>query len=262
MSDARVLTNLTFCLLPSCWSAAAAPASVNTQRTGRREDAARTSRCFDMDKFSDSMKKAGKTLIGKGENPEKARALYATAESKYQEATQAEGPQRKSLFLAAAKGFKDAADRWPDSALEQDALFLSGESYFFADYYPNANKQFEALLKKFPNSRYLDIVEGPPVCDRPVLAEMTTRNTRGRCWWPMLTDRSRPVFDDFGHAVRIYDRIRIDDPTGKLADDATLAAANAYFSVRRVHGRGQFLHRPAQDVPQQRTPVRGATTWD
>ena len=31
--------------------------------------------------------------------------------------------------------------------------------------------------------------------------------------------------------MRVYDRIRLDDPTGKLADDATLALGNAYFAV-------------------------------
>ena len=35
--------------------------------------------------------------------------------------------------------------------------------------------------------------------------------------------------DTKGHALRLYDKIRLDDPTGKLADDATMAAGNAYF---------------------------------
>jgi outer membrane protein assembly factor BamD (BamD/ComL family) len=30
--------------------------------------------------------------------------------------------------------------------------------------------------------------------------------------------------------MRVFDRIRLDDPTGKLADDATLALGNAYFA--------------------------------
>jgi hypothetical protein len=44
-----------------------------------------------------------------------------------------------------------------------------------------------------------------------------------------LTDDERPWRDTRGHALRLYDKIRLDDPTGKLADDATMAAANAYF---------------------------------
>jgi outer membrane protein assembly factor BamD (BamD/ComL family) len=49
-----------------------------------------------------------------------------------------------------------------------------------------------------------------------------------------LTNKERPWTDTFGHAIRIYDRMRLDDPTGKLADDATIAAANALFT------RGDF----------------------
>jgi outer membrane protein assembly factor BamD (BamD/ComL family) len=37
------------------------------------------------------------------------------------------------------------------------------------------------------------------------------------------------MFDKFGHGVRVFDKIRFDDPTGKLADDATMAGAIAHF---------------------------------
>ena len=37
-----------------------------------------------------------------------------------------------------------------------------------------------------------------------------------------MTDKQRPWADTFGNAVRIYNRMRLDDPTGKLADDATI----------------------------------------
>jgi outer membrane protein assembly factor BamD (BamD/ComL family) len=50
-----------------------------------------------------------------------------------------------------------------------------------------------------------------------------------------MTDNARPWRDSFGNAVRVYDRIRLDDPTGKLADDATMAAGNAKFAA------GKFL---------------------
>jgi outer membrane protein assembly factor BamD (BamD/ComL family) len=35
--------------------------------------------------------------------------------------------------------------------------------------------------------------------------------------------------------MRIFDKIRIDDPTGKLADDATLAAGNEHFAAGRFY---------------------------
>jgi tetratricopeptide (TPR) repeat protein len=237
MSEARVLTNLLCFFIAIVSVGGGCTSGLGHRRDSLSEDKSKS--LFDLDKLNDSMKKTGKQLIGKGENPAKARDLYSAAEDKYREASVAEGAERKPLFLAAAKGFKDAADRWPDSALEQDALFLSGESFFFADYYPKANTQYELLLKKFPNSRYLDLIESR----RFVIAQYWL-NWNDQHPRPLLVanllDRSRHAFDDFGHAVRVYDRIRIDDPTGKLADDATLAAANAYFSARRFMDADNF----------------------
>lgn len=179
-------------------------------------------------KLSDQIKNSAKTLVGKGYSPERARERYAEAEGQYQQAVQAQGDQRRSLFLSAAGAFRNAADRWPDSALEQDALFAAGESYFFADRYPKANDTYELLLKKYPNSKYLDKVEAR----RFSIAQywLALNRTDPQSFWEFnLTDKGRPVRSTFGNAVRIFDRIRIDDPTGKLADDATLAAGNAYF---------------------------------
>lgn len=188
---------------------------------------------------SDEFKKTAKKLIGRGENPDKARELYAAAEAKYQEAGQAEGAAKKKLYLEAAKGFHNAADRWPDSALEQDGLFLAGEAYFFADYYPKANNEFELLLKKYPNSRYLDLIEARRFSIAQYWLAWSDSHSRP-FFVANVTDRSRPAFDPFGQAVRVYDKIRIDDPTGKLADDATLAAGNAYFSAHRFMDADNF----------------------
>ena len=46
---------------------------------------------------------------------------------------------------------------------------------------------------------------------------------------PNFTDSKRPSFDTFGYAIRCFDAVRIDDPRGKLADEAVWNTANAYF---------------------------------
>jgi outer membrane protein assembly factor BamD (BamD/ComL family) len=194
---------------------------------------------FDVEKWPEQFNKTAKALIGKGENPQKARELYATADEQYRQAAASEGDQRQRWFLAAAKGFKDAADRWPDSALEEDALFLSGEAYFFADYYYKANGLYEQLLKKYTNSKHLDVVESRRFSIAQFWLDLNDRDPQS-FWAVNFTDRSRPWRDEFGHAVRVYDRIRIDDPTGKLADDATLAAGNAYFTQARYLDADNF----------------------
>ncbi len=136
-------------------------------------------------------------------------------------------------YKEAAAKYAVAADRWPDSPLEEDALFLKGESEFFSDQYPKAHDTFGGLLKKYANTRHLDTV---------IVREFDL----GRYWeqlhdakpmWPVtpnVTDGSRPMFDTFGYAVQAYERVRQYDPTGPWADASLMALGNAYLL------RGQF----------------------
>ena len=144
----------------------------------------------------------------------------------------------KTLFLdkkysEAAGKFATAADRWPDSPLEEDALFLQGESEFFADQYSKAHDTYGGLMKKYANTRYLDTV----VAREFALGRYWEQLQDSKPKWPVtpnVTDKSRPMFDTFGYAVQAYERVRLNDPTGPLADDSLMALGNAYFR------RGQY----------------------
>lgn len=193
------------------------------------ESGAGDSVLFSPDAMSAKIKESTKALVGKGYSPDKARERYAEATNQYLQAMRTQDDERIDLLLSAADDFTNAAERWPDSALEQDALFMAGESYFFADRYPKANDVYEELLKKYPNSKYLDMVDARRFSTAQYWLDMHKESPQS-FWSFNFFDKKRPMRDSFGHAVRIYDRIRIDDPTGKLADDATLAAGNAYFA--------------------------------
>ena len=65
---------------------------------------------------------------------------------------------REKKYAEAAPKFHTASWRWPDSTLEEDALFLEGECYFFDDQYGKAQDAYDNLLKKHGNTRYLDTV--------------------------------------------------------------------------------------------------------
>ncbi len=113
------------------------------------------------------------------------------------------------------------------------ALFLKGESEFFADQYPKAHDTFGGLLKKYSNTRYLDTA----VRREFAMGQYWERLQNAKPLWtvaPNVTDSGRPMFDTFGYAIQAYDRVRLYDPTGPLADDAVMATANAYFR------RGRF----------------------
>jgi TolA-binding protein len=139
---------------------------------------------------------------------------------------------REKKYDDAAKQFATAADRWPDTPLEEDALFWRAESFFFADRYSAADDAYDKLLKKYTYSHHLDTA-------------VKRQFAIGRYWeqfqaaephWPVtpnFVDKSRPLFDTWGRSIKAYEHSRLNDPTGPLADDALMATGNAYF----VHGR-------------------------
>ncbi len=156
----------------------------------------------------------------------------------YESAVAAEGADRQRLFERAAAEYAQAASRLKQSHYHEDALFWLGESYFFADKYPKSMAAFGELVKKYPNSRHLDMI-----CQRRFATAqywLGLKETDGFDKYPNLTNRRRPVVDTFGHAMRQFDRIRFDDPTGKLADDATMAAAVANYK-KGNYGRSDVL---------------------
>ncbi len=170
-----------------------------------------------------------------GQDRDKAETKLNQAHDIYRQAiTEWEGdPQGKpssKLFRKAANAFELAADRWPDSALEQDALFMQGEAHFFANDYVMANRAYETLLNRYPGTDKLDLVERRRFEIAQYWLELNRQKTNLGVKWA-VGDPKRPTFDLAGQARRILHRIRLDDPTGKIADDATLALANAFFEA-------------------------------
>ena len=132
----------------------------------------------------------------------------------------------------AGKKFLAAAKRWPDSSLEEDALFLAGENFFAADDYPEAHKAYQKLLKAHDYTHYLDKVTRRLFAMAQYWEKCAARDPSFKS--PVnLTDDTRPLIDTVGYALKAYDDIRMYDPTGPLADDAIMATANLYF----VRGR-------------------------
>jgi outer membrane protein assembly factor BamD (BamD/ComL family) len=173
-------------------------------------------------------------LTGNGPNAATAKQLFAQAEDLYAKALDAPPDRRAAAFSEAAEAYVAAAEKWPESLLEEDALFLAAESYFFSDQYPLANEQYEKLIKQHPNTRHMDAIDARRFAIAQYWLELDKKSPQNFFSVNMF-DKSTPWRDTRGHAFRVYDKIRVDDPTGKLSDDATLAAANAYFA------RGDFF---------------------
>jgi len=154
----------------------------------------------------------------------------------------AAGPKEdaRSQYVAASKEFAQAVKSHPGSAIAQDAQFMLGESHFFADNLTRAEKAYGVLQKQFPNSRHNDRVAARQFAIAQYWVE-TEKAGASKVMPVNFTDSKRPWFDVDGHAIRVLDQIRFDDPTGKLADDATMAAAVEHFRQGHYLEADEFL---------------------
>ena len=178
---------------------------------------------FGWDYFKgENIKKRWKKILGRGPNEPVARKALAEADSLF----------RDRKYAEAEKLYKVAIDRWPDSVIEEDALWQLAECWFFMDRYPKAEDCYDELVKKYANSRYLDrIAQRQFVIAQYWIALDQKHNYMTIV--PNLVDRSRPLFDTRGRAIKAYDHVRINDPRGPLADDSIMAQANAHFLDRQ-----------------------------
>jgi outer membrane protein assembly factor BamD (BamD/ComL family) len=189
-----------------------------------------------------------KAKAGYGPDQELAEQVYRRAQQQYQQAADMKEDTRRDAFEQAGKLFQQAAARWPDSRLEEECLFLAGESYFFADKYPKSEDLFAQLIRSYPHSSYMDAVDRR----RFAIAQYWLDHAEADPdlpTTPNLTDRDLPMFDKFGHGIRVLERIRLDDPTGQLADDATMLAAQAYLRKQNFARADELLNDLRQSFP-------------
>lgn len=161
---------------------------------------------------------------GYGPNEQVARDALAEAEQLL----------KQGEYSKAADACERALDRLPGSTIAHRAQFLLGECYFWQDKYVAARDAYDKLVSEQPNTRDLD-----------TLIERQWEIAR---YWeshhfdykpepslrPNFFDKTRPRLDTVGHAIKTYESIRLNDPTGPRADDAIMKTAGIYFR------RGQF----------------------
>jgi TolA-binding protein len=170
----------------------------------------------------ENVKRRWKKLVGRGPNEPVARKALAAADSLY----------REGNYKEAIPKYKQAIDRWPDSAIEEDAMWQLAECWFFTDQYPKAEDQYDELVKKYANTRYLDRIAQRQFVIAQYWIALDEKHHYATIV-PNFLDRSRPIFDTRGRALKAYDHVRINDPRGSLADDSVMAQANAHFLDRQ-----------------------------
>lgn len=174
------------------------------------------------------------------EDRDHAKSFYQQGDALFKQAASQSEQERKKTFTKAAKLFRKASEAAPGSAIEQDALFMQAESLFFADRLSDATDVYQTLQKEHSRNRHNDRVAARLFSISRYWID--TEKSEDKSWSPInLTDASRPTIDTDGHAIRVLDQIRYDDPTGRLADDATMAAAAEFIRQEKFVEADEFL---------------------
>ncbi len=178
---------------------------------------------FGFDYFkADNVHRRWKKVVGRGPNEQVARAAMDQADASF----------KGGDYQTAMPKYKQVVDRWPDSSLEEDALWQLGECQFFTDQYAKAEDTYDELVKKYANTKYLDRVAQRQFVIAQYWVALDDKH-RYATIVPNLFDRSRPLFDTRGRALKAFDHVRLNDPRGSLADDSIMAQANAHFLRRQ-----------------------------
>lgn len=182
-------------------------------------------------------------------NPPEAMALYHKGEElmkakKYKEA--------EKVF------WKEVAEKYKDYPIREDAVYMSGECYYFQKLYADAEDQYSLVIKEYTATRHLDEISRrkfeiaqkwlgfPPIITasqvQPVNFEDPTSTPPPKLDYkepsgvtytvpilPNFTDKTRPWFDTQGRALDALKSIWLNDPTGPLADDALMLSASYYL---------------------------------
>lgn len=153
-----------------------------------------------------------------------AKGLFAEGDQLYQQAVATNGDERAKLFRQAADKYEEGAKNWRSSTLEQDALLRAAESHFFAEDYYQAEQLYAKLIKEYPRNPYLDHVDSRrfEIADYWLKTDSVSHKPFVVINW---SDGKYPWNDTGGHGKRVLEKMRLDNPTGRVSDDATMRLA-------------------------------------
>lgn len=166
---------------------------------------------------------------------ELARSEYRQGDELFESAKDLQGSERTATFRKAAKKYQSAAKNWQSSGLEQDALMMAGESQFFAEDYDHAADTYAKLVKEYPRNPYLDHLD----TRRFEIADYWLKHDSAKhnpFFVVNFSDNKRPWNDTGGHGRRVLENMRLDNPTGRISDDATMRLGVDQFEKKKYEG--------------------------
>ncbi len=177
-------------------------------------------------------------------------------------------------YDAAAGEFKALAKKYYDYPVEEDALFMLAECRFAQKRYAWAQDAYDGLIKKYPSSRHLEKstrrlyaigamwLNGDDNTDTKELIQVSATDvTKPEAvkrkpppnsvpLVPNLTDKSRPLFDTPGNALKALKSVWLYDPLGPLADDALMLTAVYHIRKGDLRDADHYLQTLRTDYPK------------
>ena len=184
-----------------------------------------------------------------GKNAELARKHYDRGEATYNKGIQQlesnpDANRHQAIFTEAANEFRLASASWAGSAVEEDALYFEGESYFFADRYVQANRAFEKLVNDYSGTKHMDLAENRRYAIALYWLQLSDKDSM-----LSINDPKRPKTGLAKEARRVLHQIRMDDPTGQLADDAAMSLAKAFLKANMNYEAADTLEDLRRNYP-------------
>ena len=204
---------------------------------------------------------------------------YAAAERLFKKIAEAHkldesGVLRKRRWKDLFKPRSELKASYSDSPLREDALFMLAETQYKQEELPDAETNYLQLLKEFPNTRHMDETTkrlydiALTWMDIKVAkssdVELAAYSDNGRASKPKvvsgedykrpsffnLTDKRRPLTDTEGRALEALKAIWLNDPTGKLADDALMLTASHQLRTGRYAEAAETYRLLREEFPQ------------
>jgi outer membrane protein assembly factor BamD (BamD/ComL family) len=180
----------------------------------------------------------------------------------------------KKDYTGAEEDFKAIVKKFYDYPVEEEALFMIAECRFDEKRYAWAQEGYDALIKKYPSTRYLEKStrrlyaigaiwlngDGSAKTDELMQVSATDVTDPDSAKHkemptslplaPNFTDKSRPLFDTPGNALKALKSVWLHDPMGPLADDAIMLTAIYYIRKGRYRDADHYLDILRREYPK------------
>lgn len=197
-------------------------------------------------------------------DPDAGLAEYDLAVAKYE----------KKDYDGAIKDLKAIVKKFYDYPVEEDALFMIGECRFAQQRYAWAQDDYDRLIKKYPSTRYLEKstrrlyaigaiwLNGDGTAKTDELLQVSATDVTdpqsvkrkemptSLPLVPNFFDKSRPLFDTSGNALKALKSVWLHDPTGPLADDAVMLTAIYYIRKGSYRDADHWLDTLRREYPK------------